>query len=858
MERCRKRRSIYLLLSIVMRRCTIFLICLIAASYCFAENVESLIADLKNPGCTRVFSVAHRSCWRNAPENSLQAIKSCIEMGVDIVEIDVRLTKDNHLVLMHDETVDRTTTGKGYVKDLTLADINKLYLKNGANHKTRHRVPTLTEALIEARGKVLVNIDKGYDYFPQIISVLTATGTANQVILKNGNTYSEVVSNQPNALSKTMFMPVVDLNTTDAVQIINEYLTHANEIIAFELNFESELPSFRQLFKKIRNAGCKIFVNSLWPELCAGHDDDIACEESKPDESWGWLINMGASMIQTDRPKELIHYINSRTNLINKTIYVNPNLGINGDGSITAPYTDINAAISTAQVGDTIAITNGEILMSDSDTNMLTLSKNLTIIGGFSKDFTQIIGTTSLNGNNQCNHVVRVGLLCNVSLHNIEVCNGNASTANENAGGGIFNEGTLLLHNCNLHDNKCLSSAGGGAIYNKGNLQLRSTIFSNNKGYGDGGAIYSIGTGYVEIIDCHFEKNASKSGSAIFIRDTGSCYISGSSFVKNQSETYGTVTFYNKDFSNVATLVNNSFANNTVSGHTSGKTMLGGSAIYCYGAISSTFNVVNNTIIGNSCDAFKSDGSVCDELGGALTVRQGNLKMNNNIIVGNYSASGFGDLYKTSTGSIAGDYNFISCPTSSNVRLTANCLNYTDYDLFKQYIPGLLDVTLNQDRVSANLSYDNEHKSHTVKIRNAGDQYINLCKLPKSQISEIPLNCDLNNDGIQRGSLDIDQWGNYRQCELSCVGAYEIPSESSNYSVALPSVKAIFDTVSKKITVSGCEKYTITVYDASGRSVICNPIAYSETDLSWLHAGVYIAEIQTNKHKTITIKLMIN
>ena len=64
--------------------------------------------------------VAHRGDWRNSPENSIQAFKSCIEMGVDMIEIDVRITKDNELVIIHDATVDRTTNGKGKVADLTL------------------------------------------------------------------------------------------------------------------------------------------------------------------------------------------------------------------------------------------------------------------------------------------------------------------------------------------------------------------------------------------------------------------------------------------------------------------------------------------------------------------------------------------------------------------------------------------------------------------------------------------------------------------------------------------------------------------------------------------------------------------
>ena len=71
--------------------------------------------------------VAHRGDWRNSPENSIQAFKSCIEMGVDMIEIDVRKTKDNELVIIHDATVDRTTNGTGAVKDMTLAEMDAIW-----------------------------------------------------------------------------------------------------------------------------------------------------------------------------------------------------------------------------------------------------------------------------------------------------------------------------------------------------------------------------------------------------------------------------------------------------------------------------------------------------------------------------------------------------------------------------------------------------------------------------------------------------------------------------------------------------------------------------------------------------------
>ena len=92
------------------------------------SKIELLITNLKDSNNKEIIVVAHRGDWRNAPENSLQAIQNCIDMGVDMVEIDVRETKDGHLVLMHDNSIERTTTGKGLVKEWTLDSLKTLKL----------------------------------------------------------------------------------------------------------------------------------------------------------------------------------------------------------------------------------------------------------------------------------------------------------------------------------------------------------------------------------------------------------------------------------------------------------------------------------------------------------------------------------------------------------------------------------------------------------------------------------------------------------------------------------------------------------------------------------------------------------
>lgn len=256
----------------------------------------------------KVLVVSHRGDWRNTPENSLRAIQNCIDMGVDMVEIDLKKTKDGELVLMHDNRIDRTMTGSGTPGQYTLTELKSMRLKNGAGVPTRHQIPTLREAMMMAKGQILVNIDKGYDYFKETFEILKETGTTGQVIIKSGLPYDEVMKEYGALLDKVEFMPIVNANSPEALSFVSDYLKEPR-VKAFELTFKEDIPQVRELIHSIHSAGKQVWINTLWPSLCAGMDDDRAVELDEKEESWGKVLEMGVRYIQTDRPKELIEYL---------------------------------------------------------------------------------------------------------------------------------------------------------------------------------------------------------------------------------------------------------------------------------------------------------------------------------------------------------------------------------------------------------------------------------------------------------------------------------------------------------------------------------------------------------------------
>ncbi len=121
-------------------------------------------ALLRTPPLTPVQRVAHRGGLAYAPENTLAAFQKGIDLGVDWLEFDVQMTRDGALVVIHDETVDRTTNGTGPVRELTLEQIRSLDAGDG------QKVPTFQEVvdLAKSRGAQILPETKSAHLYPGI------------------------------------------------------------------------------------------------------------------------------------------------------------------------------------------------------------------------------------------------------------------------------------------------------------------------------------------------------------------------------------------------------------------------------------------------------------------------------------------------------------------------------------------------------------------------------------------------------------------------------------------------------------------------------------------------------------------
>ncbi|CAG7615070.1 hypothetical protein PAESOLCIP111_01776 [Paenibacillus solanacearum] len=250
----------------------------------------------------RTLTVSHRGDWRRYPENSLAAVQSCIDMGIDMVEIDVRKTKDGHLILMHDKTVDRMTDGTGKVSDLTLEQIRSLFLKDGKGGETARitgmKVALLEEVMRLAKGSIMINLDKCWDAREEVYEVLVRTGTLTQGLFKSSADYAEVEQFLKGKPTRPEYMHVVEEGNIGQLPNVLQMVRPK----ALELVFPADpspvisAPNFGLLIGRYR-----IWVNSIQKKLCGGYTDTPS--------GWEWMIHYGFNMIQTDCPLELKQYL---------------------------------------------------------------------------------------------------------------------------------------------------------------------------------------------------------------------------------------------------------------------------------------------------------------------------------------------------------------------------------------------------------------------------------------------------------------------------------------------------------------------------------------------------------------------
>lgn len=236
---------------------------------------------------SQIAVIAHRGEHLSHPENTIPAFQAAIDAGADLFELDVRTTSDGKLVLMHDRTVDRTTNGKGPVREMTLEQIRRLDagIKSGPQFAGTP-VPRFEEALALAHGKIGVYVDCKDIAPADLVAALTGADMLDKVVIYGGAGFlREVLALEPSL----KVMPEAD----NAATLKKLLATLHPRVIAFDAgDFKDDVIAIA------RQAHVDIYVDRL------DGADNL--------EHWRDAIDRGAAGIQTNKPGELVNYLRTR------------------------------------------------------------------------------------------------------------------------------------------------------------------------------------------------------------------------------------------------------------------------------------------------------------------------------------------------------------------------------------------------------------------------------------------------------------------------------------------------------------------------------------------------------------------
>ena len=267
------------------------------------------MAEIDNPS-GKVLIISHRGDWRNAPENSIAAYENALNMGVQIIELDVRESADGVLMNLHDATLDRTTNGKGKISNAAASKILALNLRDGHNYVTGHH-PSTTEQILETfKGRCLMIIDKADGHYGELYRLACKTGTVDQIILKTYMRPEQLDSISLEVMKKVHFVPCINLSSGERFEDIDKFISMG--ACGFELTYSKLTDEIASAISNVRSCGLCYTATTLLDKWCGGCGDDKAVENGKEEECWGSLLKLGANIFMTDRPQQMIDYFKKK------------------------------------------------------------------------------------------------------------------------------------------------------------------------------------------------------------------------------------------------------------------------------------------------------------------------------------------------------------------------------------------------------------------------------------------------------------------------------------------------------------------------------------------------------------------
>ncbi|QNL50444.1 glycerophosphodiester phosphodiesterase family protein [Olivibacter sp. SDN3] len=226
------------------------------------------------------------------PENSLEAFENTLKYIPAFYEIDPRLTKDSIIVLMHDATLERTTTGKGKVSDYTYQELQQFNLKDVAGNITPFRIPTLADAIEWARGKTILNLDKKDVPMEMTAAIIKEHQAETFVMVTVHNAEQAKFYYHKN--KKQMFSAFV--KTPEELKMYENAGIPSKQMIAY-IGPDIK-PENQDMYKLLHGKGIRCMISS------ASTYDKLETKGERA-EAYRAIIKDGADILESDLPIEV-------------------------------------------------------------------------------------------------------------------------------------------------------------------------------------------------------------------------------------------------------------------------------------------------------------------------------------------------------------------------------------------------------------------------------------------------------------------------------------------------------------------------------------------------------------------------
>lgn len=249
----------------------------------------------------------------NIPHNTFPAFDVALNHGTDILETDVAKAGDGELFIFHVRQELNQLKLDVHLDEMTTEEIRQLRYVNDCRAKTEWGIPTLDEFLERYKNKGLINLDHGWDFFPEMIQKVRDHKMEDQILLKSPSKmeYFKIIEE---VAPDMMFMPIIKEDTMDvAAQLDSMDINY----VAAELVFPTDdSPLVEDAYiQSHHKAGRLLWVNTILynclKPLSGGHTDDVSVM-GDPDKGWGWNIDKGFDILQTDWTMALKAYLTSR------------------------------------------------------------------------------------------------------------------------------------------------------------------------------------------------------------------------------------------------------------------------------------------------------------------------------------------------------------------------------------------------------------------------------------------------------------------------------------------------------------------------------------------------------------------